>query len=229
MRILDVGCGAGDVSMIAARLAGPGGEVVGIDLSERSLQLARERAREASLNTLRFECADLMGYQSGSRFDAVIGRHVLLHVADAERALRGVASLLVQGGIAAFQEYDFSSWRIGCPEPPAATRIASAMVELFRRASPFADIGARLYHFMLEAGFRQVTSTGECLIGGGPESPFYEWFAETVLSALPRMHALGIAVEVGSEETLARRIADEFITAQACICSPLIVGTSARN
>ena len=38
MRVLDLGCGAGDVSMLAAELVGPQGSIVGIDRSQESSQ-----------------------------------------------------------------------------------------------------------------------------------------------------------------------------------------------
>jgi ubiquinone/menaquinone biosynthesis C-methylase UbiE len=228
MRILDVGCGAGDVSMIAAALAGPTGEVVGIDLSSPSVELARERARDVRCRSLRFESVDFLEYRPAVPFDAVVGRHFLLHVADAQGALRRMGSMLSPGGLVAFQEYDFSNWRVGCPETPLAAQLAGSMVDLFRRATAWPDIGMRLYHLMLEAGFREVRSSGECVIDGGPESPFYALLAETALSMAPKMRALGMAASVGDEATVAVRLAEEFTNAHACICSPLIVGTAAR-
>ena len=50
MRILDLGCGAGDVSMLAAELVGPEGSIVGIDRSQEVLNVAKERAREGGLH-----------------------------------------------------------------------------------------------------------------------------------------------------------------------------------
>jgi ubiquinone/menaquinone biosynthesis C-methylase UbiE len=44
MRVLDVGCGAGDVSMLAAELVGPCGSVVGIDRNPQVVDLASRRA-----------------------------------------------------------------------------------------------------------------------------------------------------------------------------------------
>ncbi|RAU94664.1 hypothetical protein DQP58_13830 [Mycobacterium colombiense] len=44
MRVLDVGCGPGDVSMIAGRLVGPDGAVLGVDSAADVLELARARA-----------------------------------------------------------------------------------------------------------------------------------------------------------------------------------------
>ncbi len=49
MRVLDVGCGRGDVALLAATLVGAQGEVVGIDRDLGALELARGRVREAGL------------------------------------------------------------------------------------------------------------------------------------------------------------------------------------
>jgi len=54
VRVLDLGCGAGDVSMLAAELVGPAGFVVGIDRSQDVLNVARKRAKEAGLRQVSF-------------------------------------------------------------------------------------------------------------------------------------------------------------------------------
>src|SRR5208337_5280181 len=55
MRVLDLGCGAGDVSMLAAELVGAAGSVVGIDRSQEAIAVARERAQTARLGNIDFE------------------------------------------------------------------------------------------------------------------------------------------------------------------------------
>jgi ubiquinone/menaquinone biosynthesis C-methylase UbiE len=57
MRALDVGCGAGDVSILAAEFVGPTGSVVGIDRNREILTLAGERAHAAGLRQISFEQA----------------------------------------------------------------------------------------------------------------------------------------------------------------------------
>src|ERR1700722_2617259 len=49
LRVLDVGCGPGDVSLIAARLVGPTGTVLGVDAAPEMIELARTRASEQGL------------------------------------------------------------------------------------------------------------------------------------------------------------------------------------
>src|SRR5438105_2052209 len=48
-RILDLGSGVGDVSMLVARLIGPSGEVVGVERDSRAISVARARVAEAGL------------------------------------------------------------------------------------------------------------------------------------------------------------------------------------
>src|SRR4030095_1044510 len=59
MHVLDVGCGTGDVSFLAAQMVGPKGAVVGVDNSPRALEIARFRAARAGLTNVSFFEADV--------------------------------------------------------------------------------------------------------------------------------------------------------------------------
>jgi ubiquinone/menaquinone biosynthesis C-methylase UbiE len=229
MRVLDVGTGAGDLALIAARIAGPQGEVVGIDTDERALEIARERAEEAQSHHVSFECTNFDMYQPSRHFDVVVARHVLIHSPDPLGMIRKSVALLVPGGILALQEYDLSFWPAAHPAAPLASRLQGAMVDLFQRATPHANVGMRLYHLMQAAGLATPQSRAECLMEGGPDSHFYEWFAETVRSLLPALNLSGIGVSAADSDTLADRLREETVDAQACITSPLIVSASAKK
>lgn len=56
--VLDLGCGAGLDSLIAARRVGPTGKIIGIDFSEAMLVRARQAAAEAGINPIEFRLAD---------------------------------------------------------------------------------------------------------------------------------------------------------------------------
>ena len=47
VRVLDIGCGVGDVSLLAGKLVGPTGLVLGVDRSADSIDIAQRRATEA--------------------------------------------------------------------------------------------------------------------------------------------------------------------------------------
>jgi ubiquinone/menaquinone biosynthesis C-methylase UbiE len=80
MRVLDLGCGMGDVSLLAAKLVGSSGHVTSIDRDPVVIEKARERARLENRNAeIEFIETDLFGFHASRGFDAVIGRYVLLY------------------------------------------------------------------------------------------------------------------------------------------------------
>jgi ubiquinone/menaquinone biosynthesis C-methylase UbiE len=58
MRVLDVGCGVGDVSLLAAGLVGPSGAVLGIDRSAEAIEMAVRRATAAGQHWVRFAATE---------------------------------------------------------------------------------------------------------------------------------------------------------------------------
>src|SRR5262249_24963367 len=82
MRILDVGCGMGDVSMLVAGMVARGGQAVSIDLDQATLDTARARAIAAGLGNTRFYRADVATFSDTEPFDAIVGRLVLEFLPD---------------------------------------------------------------------------------------------------------------------------------------------------
>jgi len=122
-RVLDLGCGCGDSSLSLAERVAPGGQVLGLDLSEPMLARARERAAAAGLSNLSFRAADVQtaalepasfdaaNARGASRrssvqtaalerasFDAAFSRFGVMFFADPVAAFRNVRSALRPGG-----------------------------------------------------------------------------------------------------------------------------------
>jgi ubiquinone/menaquinone biosynthesis C-methylase UbiE len=104
MRVLDVGCGVGDVTLLAADVVGNEGYVVGVDAEPRSLAFASDRAASAGVRHVEFVQSDLRNFAADEPFNAVVGRFVLMHLADPAGVLRHLIAMLRPGGIVAFQE-----------------------------------------------------------------------------------------------------------------------------
>jgi ubiquinone/menaquinone biosynthesis C-methylase UbiE len=230
MHVLDLGCGIGDVTLIAAHIVGPHGSVTGLDPDSVALDTAQARAHQGNLLQVTFEHAGFEAYTPDRQYDAVVGRHVLIHSPDPLEWMRRINSLLRSAGIAAFQEYDLSYFPPLEPELPLFSQLGECLVELFRRAVAYPDTGARLYNWMQLAGLSKTQSNGECLMSGGVESPYYEWFAETIRSVVPRLESLGLisATELDLP-TLAMRLRDEAISLAGCVMTPLIVSCSGER
>ena len=104
MKVLDVGSGAGDVAFTLAEFVGPEGCVVGIDVNPDILKTAQARADEAGYSNVEFLAGDARTLELPDDFDAIVGRLVLLYMAEPAEALKRLTTLLRDGGIVAFQD-----------------------------------------------------------------------------------------------------------------------------
>lgn len=99
--VLDVGCGAGDTTIQAARHASPHGMALGVDVSAPLLSLARERARD--LSNVAFTVGDAQDYPfDAGGFDLLTSRFGLMFFSDPVAAFRNLRRALKPGGRAAF-------------------------------------------------------------------------------------------------------------------------------
>ena len=98
-RVLDLGAGTGDQTVMAARRVGPMGSVLATDISAPMLDLARETARAAEVENVETRVMDAqhLELESGS-FDAAIARFSLQFVPDVALALGEVRRVLKPGG-----------------------------------------------------------------------------------------------------------------------------------
>jgi len=97
-RALDVGCGPGGLTLMLARSL-PRGEVVGLDINEKALEVAREKAEEEGLGNVSFRRGDALSlsFAAGS-FDLVVSSFLLPWVPDPDRALTEMVRVLREGG-----------------------------------------------------------------------------------------------------------------------------------
>jgi ubiquinone/menaquinone biosynthesis C-methylase UbiE len=96
--VLDIGCGSGQATRDAARLASDG-SVLGVDLSSEMLAFARERAAADGLGNVRFLQADAQVHPfPDEHFDVVLSRHGSMFFGDAPAAFANIARSLRPGG-----------------------------------------------------------------------------------------------------------------------------------
>src|SRR5664279_3032567 len=148
MRVLDVGSGVGDVALLAARLVGPHGSVVGIDIDGTALEVARARAGTLGLQNLTFNEGDVRSAETGPNFDAAVGRLVLGYLADPAEALRAIAERVHTGGIVAFQELDLDPGvpSRSFPEGTLWEQTGRLVIETFARAGTHVRMGRPRRH-----------------------------------------------------------------------------------
>nr|WP_026363219.1 class I SAM-dependent methyltransferase [Methylopila sp. M107] len=228
MRVLDVGCGAGDVAMLAGRLVGPSGTVLAIDRSEEALAVAARRAAAKGLGQIEFAKRDIADLAAdGERFDAVTGRFLLLHFADPTPILRGVASLLKPGGVVAFAEMDIRSTS-ATPAFPLLERCVGWIVELYRRSGLEPDMGSKLYGAFKAAGLKPELKAA-CRIETGLEGGGLAYLVGTLQTMKPALIGLGVAsAEELDIPSLTRQLADDMVAGDHCVVYPRLIGAWAK-
>ncbi len=99
-RVVDVGCGAGIDSLVAAKKVGPKGRVIGVDMTPSMLEKARHAAEEARLESIvefREGYAEALPVEAGWA-DVVISNGVLNLMPDKDAALEEMSRVLKPGG-----------------------------------------------------------------------------------------------------------------------------------
>ena len=97
--VLDVGCGSGASAIPAASIVGPVGHVIGADLAERLLDLARDKARRKGLRNVEFRHGDMeaLGFPD-AMFDAVISVFSVFFVPDMTKQVAELWRMVRPGG-----------------------------------------------------------------------------------------------------------------------------------
>jgi ubiquinone/menaquinone biosynthesis C-methylase UbiE len=97
-RVLDVGCGFGDMTQVLADRVGPEGEVLGVDVSPRFVETAREESEGAGVTNARFLVADVQTDPLGGPYDIAFSRFGTMFFANPVAALRNVRGALAPDG-----------------------------------------------------------------------------------------------------------------------------------
>ncbi len=227
-RVLDVGSGVGDVAFLVARLVGPTGEVVGIDLDGTVLEKARARASQLGLRNVRFVESDVSAAPTGTPFDAVVGRLILQFLPDPAAALRSLATKVKPGGVLVFHEANWASFLSQAAHLPLRSLCGSLIFETFRRSGARTDMELALFRGFLNMGFSPPDLRLETPIGNDPETR--RWVYDLFWTVWRRFDEFGISgAAVGDMATLFDRLEAELESTQSYAACIGLVGAWARK
>ena len=222
-RVLDLGSGGGDVAMLAARLVGPSGEVVGVERDTRSIARARVRVAEAGLHNVTFTRSDVCELPGDKPFDAVVGRFILQFLPDPIAALQSLSHLVHPGGVIAFHE---PCWTAILPlgaHLPLWSACASLVCESLQRSGGNTEMGLTLCRIFRQAGLPTPNLQMEIPLAEAACSAL--WIYDLVCTLLPQIRRLNLPLEdLGNLDTLLERIQSEAAASKNPVPCVALVG-----
>ncbi|MGD1837912.1 MAG: class I SAM-dependent methyltransferase [Nitrososphaeraceae archaeon] len=98
--VLDLGCGSGASAIVSAKKVGNSGKVIGIDIAEKMLDLARKKAEDNNLVNIEFINRDMtnLDYFFDNQFDVVVCIFAIFFVENMKRFLKEMWRLVKPGG-----------------------------------------------------------------------------------------------------------------------------------
>jgi 2-polyprenyl-3-methyl-5-hydroxy-6-metoxy-1,4-benzoquinol methylase len=227
MRVLDVGCGAGDTSVLVAGMVGESGEVVGVDRAPAAIAAAK--AKGEGRRNLRFIEGDPAGMTFERPFDAVVGRYVLMFQEDPAAMLRRLTAHLRPGGLLVLHELDYEG---NTSHPPLRTfaQVMRWNAETTRLYGADPHMGAKLLAAFITAGLPAASVRVDALSGRGAGSADLLLLARNLTrSLLPEMERLGVATSAEVDlETLLERMCSEAVATDSVVVGHLQVGAWCR-
>jgi len=194
LKILDVGCGPGTISVdFASRV--PQGFVLAIDPSAEVIEKAKKHAQERGVTNVRFEVGDIFNWENlegveEASFDIVHAHQVLQHLQDPLGALKEMKRLTKPGGIVAVRDVDYSAM-IWYPEVEGMREWLDLYIGVAKGLNCDPNIGKRLHAVAMDAGFPRSdieTSVGTWTFSTPEERAWWcgLWAERTVQSEFKR-------------------------------------------
>lgn len=228
MRVLDAGCGTGDVAFLLSRLVGNNGEVVGIDHDSNALTTASNRASASQQPAPTFIQSGLLDLPASmGTFDAIVGRRVLMYQADTVAAVAALAKHLRPGGVMVFQEHDTTMAPASTDAFTLHRKAQGWLRQMIAREGADLHIGFNLHAIFTKAGLTVESVRAECIVQT-PDSAYSLGYI--VQACLPRIIALGVATADEVDiETLQQRLDEERTQSESIYIGDVIFGAWARN
>jgi ubiquinone/menaquinone biosynthesis C-methylase UbiE len=209
IRVLDVGCGAGDLSIMAAELVGDTGEVVGFDISLDALVAAKKAVNEKCLSKVTFIQADITELPNNlGVFDIIVGRRVLMYQNNTAQSIGNLLLFLSENGKMIFQESDNIVTSFSSPMLPLHTKVQNWIWNTVTKEGGNPHIGMQLYQEMKNAGLRISLLRAEAILHTYESGSDLGWVAKMMA---PRMFKHNVVrVEELDVETLEYRLQEEL-------------------
>jgi ubiquinone/menaquinone biosynthesis C-methylase UbiE len=156
MRVLDVGCGVGEVARVVGRLVGARGEVVGVDVDESVVRVAEQHLDGNGISFAGI-VGDIRSVEIDGAFDVACCRMVLQYQRDATEAIAAMARHVKAGGMVIAHEIAPSLGTTAAhPKFPLFEQILAWIAAAWSDAGGNTNVGVELGRRFAEAGLEPV-------------------------------------------------------------------------
>lgn len=154
-KILDVGCGGGDVSIMAAKKIGNLGMVTGLDFDGEIISLAQQEAKDEDLKNVSFKAMNAYELSYENEYDIVYSRFLLSHLEHPMIVLANMLNSLKLGGRIIVEDIQFSG-HFCYPESKAFEDYLNYFTTTANNHDHNPDIGPLLYKLFHQSGVKEI-------------------------------------------------------------------------
>jgi SAM-dependent methyltransferase len=198
MRLLDVGCGPGTITLdLAARVAP--GHTTGVDRDAGVLAEARSALDSRQIPGVEFRTADAYALEfDDESFDVVHAHQLLQHLTDPVAALVEMRRVLRPGGVLAVRDGDYGGF-VWAPSDPLLDRWMELYHDVCRHNGADADAGRSLLGWAQSAGFTEIHPSSSTWTFAEPEPR--RWWGELWAERITSSSVADQALEYGLSNT----------------------------
>jgi SAM-dependent methyltransferase len=200
MRVLDAGCGGGDVTRELARRVGPKGHALGMDMDAVEIELARSEAAADAIGNVAYRAGNILTDAIGERFDAIYARFLLSHLAQPEAGLARLVACARPGGLILVEDVDFSGHFCSPPRESFSDYVRWYEQSALRRGVD-CHIGPRLPALFADAGLALLGA--RAVNPAAIDGPIKQMAAATLAAIADTVVSLEIATRNEIETALA--------------------------
>jgi ubiquinone/menaquinone biosynthesis C-methylase UbiE len=198
-RLLDAGCGTGDVARALGGIVGRDGHVVGVDASDVMLREARRRLRGSDL-AVELRAADITRLDDADgTFDGVLCERVFQHLVRPELALAELVRVTRSGGRIVVIDTDWGMHAVHGADPA----LTATVLDTWRASAATGLVGRRLPALFARSAMHDITVVAESITSTDPRRPTMPPF--TTMAAVAER---SVAVDAGTGQTWLSQLVD---------------------
>lgn len=204
-RIMEIGCGNGELTRQLSNLVGPEGSIIALDNNQEALEKAKEQAATFEYKNVQYVECDIncfpinLGLIEESSFDFLIGRRVLMYLAQPSGVIQELSRYLKKNGVAIFQESDPTVAPASICKMPAHDQATEWIRTMLGMEGVHMTMGFSLPETLMNSGLEFQKVYAEAVIQGQGEQYL---LSDMILLLSNRLIDAGVATQAAINDLI---------------------------